>query len=323
MPPRPTSTAADPIPVVVADIVTEAVGVASFRLVPRDSGELPEWTPGAHVDVVLTPDLVRQYSLCGDPADRTGYQIAVLREEHSRGGSAFLHESVKVGDELTISVPRNNFPLADAPRYVLIAGGIGITPLLPMLGKLAADGADWLLYYGGRERTRMAFVDRLTAAHGERVTVHPEQESGLLPLDGILGGLAERTAVYCCGPEGLLLAVERLCAEREVAVHVERFRAREPETAPGEDIAFDVVVKGSGQTIPVGAGQTIMAALENAGFDTPFSCREGTCATCETRYVDGEVDHRDSVLSAEERETGDTLMICVSRSRSPRLVLDI
>lgn len=323
MPPRPTSSATDPIPVVVADIVTEAAGVAAFRLEPRDGGELPEWTPGAHVDVVLTPDLVRQYSLCGDPADRTGYRIAVLREEHSRGGSAFLHESVRVGDELTISVPRNNFPLTDAPRYVLIAGGIGITPLLPMLGKLVADGADWRLYYGGRERARMAFADTLLATHGERVTVHPEQDCGLLPLDDILGGLAERTAVYCCGPEGLLLAVEKAGAEREIAVHVERFRPREQETSPGADIAFDVVVKGSGQTIPVGADQTIMEALEDAGFDTPFSCREGTCATCETRYVDGEVDHRDSVLSDEDRETGDSLMICVSRSRSPRLVLDI
>lgn len=322
MPPRSTSTA-DPIPVVVANIVTEADGVASFRLEPRDGGELPEWTPGAHIDVVLTPDLVRQYSLCGDPADRAGYRIAVLRETDSRGGSEFLHESVQVGHELTISLPRNNFPLIAAPRYVLIAGGIGITPLLPMIDRLTADGADWRLYYGGRERTRMAFADQL-ATHGDRVTVHPERDCGLLPLDTILTGLAADTAVYCCGPEGLLLAVERVCADRpEVALHVERFRPKELDIEPGADVAFEVVVKGSGQTIPVGADETIMEALENAGFDTPFSCREGTCATCETRYVDGEVDHRDSVLGDDERETGDTLMICVSRSRTPRLVLDI
>lgn len=291
---------------------TEADGVVSFVL----TGDgLPGWTPGAHVDVEIRPGLLRQYSLCGDPAERTRWRIAVLREEPGRGGSAHLHDRVRVGDTLRVGDPRNNFPLAPAPRYRFVAGGIGITPLLPMLREADRAGADWELFYGGRRRSRMAFGDEL-AAYGPRVRILPEDEHGLLPLAEIVSADAH---VYCCGPGPLLDAVERLCPAGRL--HLERFQPRELAAAPAH--GFDVVASASGRTVRVAPGQSVLDALGRAGLAMPSSCREGTCGSCETTVLDGDVEHRDSVLSEQERAAGKTMMVCVSRARSDRLVLDV
>ncbi|HVW40141.1 MAG TPA: PDR/VanB family oxidoreductase [Amycolatopsis sp.] len=294
----------------VVSRTVEAEGVVSFVL---GGGDLPGWEPGAHIDVEVRPGLIRQYSLCGDPGDPHHWRIAVLREEPGRGGSRYLHDHVSVGGALRVSEPRNNFPLIPAERHVFVAGGIGITPLLPML----ARARDWTLFYGGRNRSRMAFLDEL-GRYGDRVRVLPEDEHGLLPLAEIFA--ASDGPVYCCGPEPLLAAAERLCQPGRL--RVERFHPREiGEAGPARE--FEVLASASGQTVRVGAGESILDALDAAGVPMPSSCREGTCGTCETTIVEGEVEHRDSVLSEQEREAGKSMMICVSRAKTPRLVLDV
>jgi ferredoxin-NADP reductase len=279
---------------------------------------LPQWSPGAHVDLQLAPGLVRQYSLCGDPADRTAWRVAVLREPDGRGGSALLH-ALHPGDEVAVRGPRNHFRLRPAPAYLFVAGGIGITPLLPMVAATAAAGADWRLLYGGRRRSSMAYLDEL-APHAGRVDVCPQDESGLLDLDAALAGAPADALVYCCGPEPLLRAVEQVCAGPRL--HVERFSPRVVEdTAPAG--AFEVLLRRSGRSVRVAAGVSVLAALESAGVEVMPSCREGTCGSCETAVLAGRIEHRDSVLDDAEREAGDSMMICVSRALSPVLELDL
>ncbi|WP_250285289.1 MULTISPECIES: 2Fe-2S iron-sulfur cluster-binding protein [unclassified Frankia] len=317
--PAPSATAF----LTVVSRTVEADDVVSLTLADPGGRPLAPWAPGAHVDVVTGPGRVRQYSLCGDPADHATWRVAVLREAAGRGGSAYLHDEAHAGSTLEVGAPRNNFPLVDAGRYVLIAGGIGITPLLPMIAELTGRGADWTLLYGGRQRTSMAFLPTLSA-YGDRVVVHPERERGLLPLGTVLARPEEGTAVYCCGPEGLLGAVEAACGSwPPSALHVERFRPREPAGDAAADTAFDVLIASTGQRVRVAAGRSILEALERTGLDMPSSCREGTCGNCETRFVEGEVDHRDSVLSPQEQRDGDAMMICVSRARGDQLVLDL
>jgi ferredoxin-NADP reductase len=307
---------------VVEDKVYLATGVVALTLVASDGGQLPEWEPGAHIDLHLPGELVRQYSLCGDPADRKRWQIAVLREPDGRGGSACVHDKVAVGDELGMLGPRNHFALVDAPHYLFIAGGIGITPVLPMLAELARRGVPWQLSYGGRTRASMAFLTEL-AGYGDQVTIWPQDERGLLDLPGLLGIAEPGTAVYCCGPEPLLRAVEGQCAAwPDGPLHVERFSplAADPDAT---DDAFEVQLAQSARTVQVPAGMSILAALEDAGLTVLSSCQEGTCGTCETGVLGGVPDHRDSVLTSAEREAGDVMMICVSRAKTPHLVLDL
>ena len=306
------------------DLVVEkkeaaADGVALLTLRRGDGGDLPEWEPGAHVDLSLGTGVVRQYSLCGDPAERAVWQVAVLREPDGRGGSAHVHDVLAVGDAVPARGPRNHFPLVPAPEYLFVAGGIGITPIRPMLAAAEAAGADWRLVYGGRTRSSMAFRD-LAERHPGRVELRPQDETGLLDLPAILDGAA---AVYCCGPEPLLAAVEQECAGRPgVTLHLERF-APKPGTADGPQEAFEVELAGSGQVVAVPAGRSVLDALDDAGVTVLSSCREGTCGTCETAVLDGVPDHRDSLLTAEEQVANETMLICVSRSRSSRLVLDL
>lgn len=295
--------------------------VIALTLTDPHGAALPPWSPGAHVDFEVHAGVVRQYSLCGDPTDPTRWRIAVLREQESRGGSAHLHAHAWPRSMLQVGAPRNNFPLVEAAHYLLLAGGIGITPLLPMARELHTRGASWRLVYGGRNRSRMAFLDELGGY--PQVEIVPQDERGPLPVLQLLAEPAVSTAVYCCGPEGLLRAVETACAGwPENALHVERFRAR-PEPAAGTDEPFEVQLTSTGQVLAVAAGQSILDVLHDAGVDVPSSCREGTCASCETGVVDGEIEHRDAVLTDAERRRGDTMMLCVSRSRSGRLVLDI
>jgi ferredoxin-NADP reductase len=314
-------TAGDtPIELVVAERTDVADGVVALVLRDPAGAALPEWEPGAHVDLLLTGDLTRQYSLCGDPADRTYWRIAVLREPDGRGGSAFVHEKLLAGTTVAVRGPRNHFALAPAARYLFVAGGVGITPILPML---AAAGSDWKLVYGGRSRATMAFADDLRAAYGERVQLHPQDEHGLLDLDALLGEPADGTHVYCCGPAALLDAVEQRCAEwRGGALHVERFTTRDVG-APVRAGAFEVELARSGQTLTVPPDRTVLEVLEDAGVAPLSSCREGTCGTCETAVLDGVADHRDSLLTDDERVAHDTMFPCVSRAACPRLVLDL
>jgi ferredoxin-NADP reductase len=312
----------DQLELVVTGRRTLADGVLGLTLARADGDPLPAWEPGAHVDLVLGPDLVRQYSLCGEPADRRAWRVAVLREPAGRGGSAFVHDRLAVGDRVAAHGPRNRFPLVPSPDYLFIAGGIGITPILPMLAAAERAGAAWRLVYGGRRRASMAFVPALRR-YGDRVEIRPQDECGLLDLDSLLGAPAPGTLVYCCGPEPLLVAVERRCRDwPDGSLHVERFAAAPAgPTAPGVEI--EVELRASGRVLTVPAGTSILRAVEEAGVAVLSSCREGTCGTCETDVLDGVPDHRDTVLTDAERAAGDVMMICVSRSLTPRLVLDL
>ncbi|PVE13220.1 PDR/VanB family oxidoreductase [Streptomyces scopuliridis] len=308
---------------VVAERIESADGVAVLTLRHPGGEPLPEWQPGAHIDLLLDNGLVRHYSLCGDPGDRSAWRIGVLRVPESRGGSAYVHGKLHAGAEVRVRGPRNTFALRPAPRYLFVAGGIGITPVLPMIAAAEAAGADWRLLYGGRTRSSMVFLDEL-AAYGDAVAVRPQDEHGLLDLDGYLGEPDADTLVYCCGPEPLLAAVEERCrAWPSGALRVERFQAREREGTAAEAGAFEVVLSRSGRALQVEPGKSVLETAREAGVSVLFSCAEGICGTCETEVLEGEPDHRDSVLSPEERESGETMMICVSRSRGPRLVLDL
>ncbi|MYS90896.1 MULTISPECIES: PDR/VanB family oxidoreductase [Streptomyces] len=313
---------------VVATRTLAADGVVSLTLRRPDGGMLPAWTPGAHIDVLLNGDdgedggLVRQYSLCGDPAECGTWQIAVLREPRSRGGSAYVHDRLLEGAAVRVRGPRNNFPLRPAARHLFIAGGIGITPVLPMVEAAEAAGADWRLLYGGRTRTSMAFLDRL-APHGDRVLVRPQDEYGLLDLAAHLRVPEEGTLVHACGPEPLLQAVREHCVGWPPGtLGVERFApAGTATTGPAE--AFELELARSGLTLTVPPDRSVLETVEKAGVAVDFSCREGTCGTCETDVLDGTPDHRDSLLTEDERAAGETMLICVSRSRGRRLVLDL
>ena len=295
-----------------------ADGVLALTLRHPLGEQLPQWEPGAHIDVVLGPGLERQYSLCGDPADRTAWRIAVLREPVGRGGSAHVHEQLGQGDKVRVRGPRNHFALRPAPRYRFIAGGIGITPILPMLAAAEAQGAEWTLLYGGRTRESMAFTEELSR-YGDRVTVAPQDETGLLDLPSVLDGVPEGTLVYCCGPGPLLDAVEERCPAG--LLHVERFTPKEQPAA--ENTEFEVELAQTGTTVTVAPDVSVLDAVRASGVEVLFSCTEGTCGTCETDVLDGTPDHRDSVLTDEEREAGETMMICVSRCRGKKLVLDL
>ena len=300
-----------------------AEGVVVLELRDPTGADLPAWAPGAHVDLELPGGMVRQYSLCGDPADRSSWQIGVLREPAGRGGSAWVHDELLEGMDVDVRGPRNNFPLVPGPRYVFIAGGIGITPIMPMAAAAERAGAEWEFHYGGRSRTSMAFVETLAAAHGPRVALHPQDEVGLLDLDRLLGTPQPDTLVYCCGPEPLLDAVEQRCAGwPSGALHVERFAPKDV----GEPVltgAFEVELAISGATLTVPAEKSILQVVEEAGVAVLSSCQEGTCGTCETAVLEGTVDHRDSLLTPEEQAANDTMFICVSRAACPKLVLEL
>ncbi|WP_371573716.1 2Fe-2S iron-sulfur cluster-binding protein [Streptomyces sp. NBC_01314] len=315
----------------VATRAPAADGVLCLTLRRPDGEALPAWTPGAHIDVLLDGDdreagaLIRQYSLCGHPEQRGVWQIAVLREPEGRGGSAYVHDRLREGSTVRVRGPRNNFPLRPAARHLFVAGGVGITPILPMVEAAEAAGADWRLLYGGRTRTSMAFLDRL-APYGGRVLIRPQDEYGLLDLAAFLGPPEPGTLVHACGPEPLLRAVREESADWPPGtLGVERFAPAEATgvLGAGPAEAFEVELARSGLTLTVTADRSVLETLEEAGVAVDFSCREGTCGTCETDVLDGRPDHRDSLLTEDERAAGDTMLICVSRSCEPRLVLDL
>jgi cytochrome P450/ferredoxin-NADP reductase len=304
----------------VTRVETVADGVKTVDLIDVTGAPLPPWTPGAHIAVQLPDGGERQFSLCGDPQDSSTWQIAVLHEPEGRGGSTWIHESVHAGQFIPVREPLNNFNLVDAPSYVFIAGGIGITPILPMIRDVERRGKPWKLHYAGRTRSSLAFCAELEE-YGERVTVHTS-DAGRMSLPEILADVPAGTAVYCCGPERMIEAVEAHTGP-EVSVHVERFRPREQDFGP--DREFEVVGDASGVSVIVRPGVSIVAALETVGIYIPTSCGEGTCGTCETGVLLGIPEHRDSVLTDDERLTNRTLMPCCSRAAEgcSRLVLDL
>lgn len=312
--------------VVVADVERLTADIVLLRLVDPDGAPLPAWNAGTHVDVILPSGLIRQYSLCGFPDDRHSYTIAVLREASGRGGSREIHDEVGVGRELTVTAPRNLFPLVPAPEHVLVAGGIGITPMLSMCRELHRAGQPWTLYYGGRSRASMAFVEDLLALDPTRVHLVPEDEAGLLDLDGIVSA-HPGAEFYCCGPEGLMGALGNVMTRLApgTTLRTERFSAgsrAEPLEIAG-DTAFEVELRRSSITITVPPERTLLEAVAAVIPTVVSSCEEGFCGTCETRVLDGVPLHRDVILSDAERDQGDRMYICVSRARSPRLVLDL
>jgi ferredoxin-NADP reductase len=305
----------------VTAVVSVATDVRLLRLQRGDRMPLHPWSPGAHIDVLLPNGLIRQYSLCGDPKDVAAYEIAVLRAPQGRGGSDYVHASVQIGDSIPVRGPRNNFAFAPRRRALFIAGGIGITPIYAMVREADRSGIDWTLVYGGRTRSSMAFFKQLQR-YGGKVQLVPEDERGLLDLPALLEAPQPGTEIYCCGPGGLLDAVQRLCTSWPTgSLHLERFSSAPATHGPAEQ--FLVVAERSGVECSVKPGQSIVDALATVGIIVPTSCGEGLCGTCETKVLDGVPDHRDSLLGESEREAGASMLICVSRSSGPRLVLDL
>jgi len=316
----------------VRSIVNEAIGVNCFELVDPHGRELPMFEAGAHIDVVIPGNFVRQYSLCNDPRDRFRYVIGVLREENGRGGSMAMHNSVRAGDFITISEPRNNFSLIEgAGRYLLIAGGIGVTPMMAMLEKLKSTDANFTMHYCARSPDRMAFKDRLTElVQKGRVVYHydgGDPSKGLKFVD-VIGNRDESTLLYYCGPPGLMKAIAAETANWPAGtVHCEYFTAppvlkSRPEGA-GEGIAgdFQVKIASSGAVYAVPTGKSIVDVLRGAGIECNTSCEAGLCGTCRTRYLEGNPEHHDFVLNEAERQ--EYVMICCARSISEVLVLDL
>lgn len=292
-----------------------ADGVVRLRL---EGAGLPRWEPGAHLELVLPSGLVRQYSLCGDPADTASYTVAARLVEDGRGGSREVHEALREGMTVEVRGPRNRFPLAQAPGYVFVAGGIGITPILPML-RAVQDRADWRLLYTGRTRASMPFLEEIGRLDPARVTVVAGDEAGRPDLDALLADLPAGTAVHCCGPKGLMTAVEERLPQG-AALRLERFTPRIAAAGDG-DGAFEVELRRSARTVTVPAGSTLLAAVRAALPDTVYSCEQGFCGTCQQRVLEGEIDHRDELLTDTER--AGSMLICVSRARGDRLVLDM
>jgi vanillate O-demethylase ferredoxin subunit len=284
---------------------------------------LPAFAPGAHIELQLPNGLRRHYSLCNTPDGADHYQIAVGLADASRGGSSYIHQSIATGDVVVASVPRNNFPLTeDAERYQFIAGGIGITPILPMIRWCEANGRDWRLIYLLRSRARAAFLRELEC-FGDRIRVHFDDEAGgVFDIRAALSSVTGGTHIYCCGPAPLMEAVESATAGRDPAlVHFEWFS---PRDQTGRDRAgFTVILARSGRRIAIPAGKTILETLEAHSLSIPFSCREGLCATCETAVLDGTPDHRDQILTPDERDSGKVMMICVSRALTDTITLDL
>ncbi|MDE1180384.1 PDR/VanB family oxidoreductase [Paraburkholderia sp.] len=302
----------------------EAAGVISLELQAPDRSALPRWHAGAHIDLVLPSGLTRQYSLCGDIDDTLRLRIAVLLESNGRGGSREVHGGLRLGQSVTIRGPRNAFELQPADSFVFVAGGIGITPILPMIRTAQRANATWTLIYGGRSRASMAFIPELERIGGDNVRIMPADETGLIDLDDVVTRAKAGAQVYSCGPAALLDALTERFAANDLtdSLHIERFSAASPKTAQQAG-AFRVMLARSGGAVDVAADVSVMTALREAGHCVPSSCEQGICGMCETRVIDGVPDHRDMLLTEGERQRGDVMMVCVSRALTPTITLDL
>jgi vanillate O-demethylase ferredoxin subunit len=312
----------------VAAKTAEATDICSFELVSADGTPLPAFSAGSHIDVSVADGLTRQYSLCNDPSESHRYLIAVLRDPGSRGGSVGMHDKVQVGDVITISAPKNHFQLAhDAKKHLLLAGGIGVTPILCMAERLAAVGGEFEMHYCARSADRTAFRERIAQSpFAAKVGFHFDDGDAGQKFD-----IAQRlktpepgTHLYVCGPKGFMDAVLNTARAQgwpEAQLHYEFFAA---DVSPkADDGSFEVQLASSGRVLVVAKDQTVVAALAEAGIEVPTSCEQGVCGTCLTRVISGEPDHRDMYLTPEEQAANDQFMPCCSRSKSARLVLDL
>jgi tetrachlorobenzoquinone reductase len=311
----------------VKRITYEAATVNSYELVAPTGVEFAPFTAGSHIDLHLPNGMIRSYSLVNDQSERSRYVIAANMDAASRGGSRFIHEALRAGDVITISHPKNNFALhEDTNHSILIAGGIGITPLLSMIRRLHALGRSWELYYAARTRAAAAFLGELNGFKSNgpaNLHLHFDQEASghVLDLSAIVKSAPADAHLYCCGPVAMLEAFEAATAERPSAqVHVEYFTAKQKPAADG---GFEVRLARSNRTIMVEPGKSILNALLDAGIAVNYACTEGVCGTCETRVIEGIPDHRDLFLGKEEQATNTTMMICCSGSKSRTLVLDL
>ncbi len=318
-------TAAQLLTVQVADVRAEACDVMTLELRAIGGEQLHPFDPGSHIDVHLPNGLLRHYSLTNDWREKDRYVIGVGRAADSRGGSAYVHSSIRAGMQLKISAPKNNFPIDPAgERFLFIAGGIGITPIMGMIRWCVAEGKPWRLIYAARSRQRAAFYEQLCALATSEAQFHFDDESGQV-LD-VAQATASWTAgerIYCCGPTPLMDAV-KVATEQMPAgtVRFEFFTAPEPDPDLTSD-SFTVSLQRSGAEFVIPADKSILEVLEENGFEVPFSCREGLCGTCVTPVCSGEPDHRDYVLTDEERASGKLMTICCSRSKTPSLTLDL
>lgn len=305
----------------------EAEYIASFELASLDGQPLPSFSAGSHIDVHVRAGLVRQYSLCNAPHDSRRYQIAVLRDANSRGGSAGMHEEIEVGAVLDISAPRNHFPLTPAKRSILLAGGIGVTPILCMAEQLAASGADFVMHYCARAPERTAFRERIAASSfAGQVTYHYDSgaDAQKIRLAELIATPDADTHIYVCGPGGFIDHVVNTAKQQgwpAAQVHLEYFGAAQPES--GGELAFDVKIASSGQVYTIPAGASVIQVLAKHGVDIPVSCEQGVCGTCLTRVLEGVPEHRDLYLTDEERAANDQFTPCCSRASSAMLVLDL
>lgn len=305
----------------------EARDTLSVELRPFDGGDLPPFEPGAHIDLHLPNGMVRSYSLCNDSQERHRYLVAVLKDAKSRGGSRCVHEQLRIGMRLSIGAPRNHFPLHEtATHSVLLAGGIGITPILSMARRLRALGRSLELLCFARSRQHMAFMAEIQAL-GVATHWHFDDENGGPPdLRALLSRVppSADTHLYACGPAAMLDAFEKSCAELGHAqAHIERFAAVAVSAADDARQSYTVELRRSGKTFEVTPETTLHQMLRASQAPVPFSCEEGICGSCETRVIAGEIDHRDSVLTADERASQKVMMVCVSGCKSERLVLDL
>ncbi|AVL71411.1 oxidoreductase [Oligella urethralis] len=309
--------------------------VVGLTLSAVDGNDLPQWEPGAHIELTLDisegaseddEKCYRQYSLCGNLKDLKTWEIAVLKEDASRGGSKYIHEGLNEGDVITVSMPKNHFPFKGGAFCQFIAGGIGITPLYAMIEHAKDMGLDWHLLYLARSNEDFIFLDKIKSIDPKRVTIHASSEQGQFQLETQLNNLPQNAIVYSCGPQGLLDALEQmhqLQSDPKWNLMFERFKVDAPVFDENKDKPITVTLSRSNKTIEVPADESILEALRKEGIRIKCSCRNGTCGTCETDVISGIPDHRDHVLSDDEREANETMMICVSRALSDELVLDI
>ncbi|QSR29370.1 oxidoreductase [Nocardioides sp. S5] len=314
----------------VTQMTWEADGVVSVRLARIESNDpLPAWEPGAHIDVYVPDGTTRQYSLCGDPGDLSSWQFAVLREPEGRGGSAFIHDQLRVGDRLLVTRPKQSFALEDASFHALVAGGVGITPMMAMAEELARTGRPFHLTYGGRTRASMAFCQRLEAL-GDRLTLLAEDTDGRADLEAVVRDLPEGGLVYVCGPVGLLRAVEAAAeavhgADQDI-VRFELFSRAgvEPQESAALDAdSYELVLTESGHTLRLAPEANILEVVLALGLDVENDCRDGICGSCITPIRSGTADHRDLVLTKREKAAMDKMLICVSRPTCARLELEL
>jgi vanillate monooxygenase ferredoxin subunit len=315
------------IDVKVVSKTKEAEDIVSFELARVDGGPLPAFSAGSHIDVHVGDGVIRQYSLCNDPQETHRYLIAVLRDQKSRGGSVAMHDRVYEGNVIRISEPKNHFPLVQAKRTLLFAGGIGVTPILCMAERLANIGTDFEMYYCARSRDRTAFFDRIsTSSFVQRAHFHFDDGPAEMKLDlpTLLATPDDGTHLYVCGPAGFIEYVTATAKQKGWAsgnVHLEYFGAQQQETSANG--AFEVRIASSGKCYTIPPDKTVVRVLEENGIDVQISCEQGVCGTCITRVLDGTPDHRDVYFTDEERAKNDQFTPCCSRAKSRMLVLDL